>query len=128
MKTTKATATPATTQSTAMPDVWLGPRQVKALRASITPETLQELVNYQEEIWDVLCMAHGQRLHSAFESGETAPVDAFVRMLIADSRSIREATLKATDEAQRAAMRANYAIQNDPMWALDSTGIVAIKA
>lgn len=111
-----------------MPDVWLDPRQVKALRASITPETLQELVDYQEEIWGVLCISHGLELRGAFESGETAPVDALVRMLIADSRGIREAALNATDEAQRAAMRANYDIQNDPLWKLDSTGITAFKA
>ncbi len=127
MKTTKATATPAI-QAPATPEMWLTPGQVKAVRASIKPETVQALTDYQEEIWDVLCTAHGLELRGAFESGEPAPVDAFVRMLIADSRSIRGATLKATDEAQRAALRANYAIQNDPLWKLDSTGIVAIKA
>lgn len=127
MKTTIATATPAI-QAPATPEMWLTPGQVKAVRASIKPETVQALTDYQEEIWDVLCTSCGLELRGSFESGETAPVDAFVRMLIADSRSIREATLRATDEAQRAALRANYAIQNDPLWALDSTGITAIKA
>lgn len=128
MKTTKATATPSITQSIAEADVWLTPRQVKALRASITPETLQALVDYQEEIWDVLCVAHGLELHGYVESGETAPIDAFVKMLIVDSQRIRGAALKATDEAQRVALRANFAIKTDPLWKLDAAGIVAFKA
>ena len=128
MKTTKATATPAIAQSTAKPDMWLTPRQIKEVRSSITPETLQSLVDYQEEIWDVICTAHGLELCGCIESDETLPLDAFVKMLIADSQRIRGAALRATDEAQRAALRANYAIKTDPMWKLDATGIKAYRA
>lgn len=74
MKTTKATPTPAATLST---------RELKALRASLSLETLQALYVYSLEI------GVARAFSGESETVQAMPMDALVGMLIRDSHQLR---------------------------------------
>ncbi|MDP3864913.1 MAG: hypothetical protein Q8Q75_09380 [Rhodoferax sp.] len=57
------------------------------------------------------------------DTEKVSPIDAFVRMLLADSMKLRGAALKAVDAALREKFRAEQALRNDPMWNLECIGI-----
>jgi hypothetical protein len=131
-KTVKAIAmSPATVNNTsvhALPDVWLSPLELSTLRKSISAQTLQELFEYHEDLWEVVCTGHKREYLGFFEAGRVPKLDAFVRMLITDSQQLRGAKLKAARDAQVDVLRANWAMSNDPLWKLDGSEILVIKA
>lgn len=133
MKTTKTVAatppvTANTTSANEMPEVWLSADDMSALRNSISLKTLQDLLFYHEDLWDVLCRGRNEEYLGYVETNRVPQLDTFVRMLIADSQKLRGAKFKATLDAQVAALKANWAMRDDPLWKLDDSEILAIKS
>ena len=128
--TNDATALPVTVNTTsahALPDVWLSPRELSTLRKSISVETIQELFDFHEDLWDVVCIGRKLEYFGYAETGQVPQLDTFVRMLIADSKQLRGAKLKAAQDAHIAALRANWDMRDDPLWKLDASKILAMK-
>ena len=129
--TNDATALPVTVNTTSaneLPDVWLSPRELTALRKTISAQTMQELFDYHEDLWDVVCRGRKLEYFGYAETGQVPQLDTFVRMLIADSKHLRGAKLKAAEDAQVAALRANWAMCDDPLWKLDASKILVMKS
>lgn len=126
MKTITNTAPTSTNTTSAWtaPDVWLSTRELSTLRKSISAETLQELFEYHEDMWDVVCTGRKREYVGYALTNEVPQLDTFVRMLISDSQKLRGAKLKAANDAQIAAIIANSEMHQDPLWDLDSAGIL----
>jgi len=110
-----------------LPDVWLSPRELGTLRKSISAQTLQDLFDYHEDLWGVVCTSSKLDYLGYAETGQVPQLDTFVRMLIADSLLLRGEKLKAAQDAQGAVHMANWAIRDDPLWKLDGSAILATK-
>ena len=89
---------------------------------------MQELFDYHEDLWDVVCIGRKLEYFGYAETGQIPQLDTFVRLLIADSKQLRGTKLKATQDAHIAALRANWAMRDDPLWKLDASKILAMKS